>query len=105
MTAHHPPELEAVELEAIGWFVRTKRTDEDCAGWLIADCSTAQHGKEWARLFAASIRLRAASHMARDIIAMLDAEESIPVHRIEEALEALDAALADAEGHAEPENQ
>lgn len=54
---HHPPELEAVDLEAVGWFVRTKRTDQDSAGWFIADCSTAAHRKEWARLFAASLKL------------------------------------------------
>lgn len=42
------------ELEACGWYVRTKRTDVDTAGWLVADCSTVPHGKEYARLFAAS---------------------------------------------------
>ena len=98
---HKLPELEAIELEAVGWFVRTKRTNEDSAGWLIADCSTATHGREWATLFASSQKLRGASHMARDIIAMLDAEESIQVQRITEALEALDAALAAAEGRTE----
>lgn len=59
-TKHTPPELEAVELEAVGWFVRTKRTNEDSAGWLIADCSTAAHGREWATLFAAAPLLLAA---------------------------------------------
>lgn len=53
------------ELEACGWYVRTKRTDVDTAGWLVADCSTVPHGKEYARLFAASPkmldRLRAAA--------------------------------------------
>ncbi|KGS43914.1 gp39 domain protein [Burkholderia pseudomallei ABCPW 107] len=53
------------ELEACGWYVRTKRTDVDAAGWLVADCSTVPHGKEYARLFAAAPkmldRLRAAA--------------------------------------------
>lgn len=53
------------ELEACGWYVRTKRTDVDTAGWLVADCSTVPHGKEYARLFAAAPkmldRLRAAA--------------------------------------------
>ncbi|UQN68299.1 hypothetical protein L0Z11_11440 [Burkholderia multivorans] len=49
------------ELEACGWYVRTKRTDVDAAGWLVADCSTVPHGKEYARLFAASPVLLAAA--------------------------------------------
>ncbi|VWD60749.1 hypothetical protein BLA18628_07178 [Burkholderia aenigmatica] len=56
---------QAPELEACGWYVRTKRTDADAAGWLVADCSTSPHGKEYARLFAAAPkmldRLRAAA--------------------------------------------
>ncbi|WP_321789327.1 hypothetical protein [Burkholderia pyrrocinia] len=48
------------ELEACGWYVRTTRTDVDTAGWLVADCSTVPHGKEYARLFAASPKLLAA---------------------------------------------
>lgn len=47
------------ELEACGWYVRTKRTDVDAAGWLVADCSTSPHGKEYARLFAAAPTLLA----------------------------------------------
>lgn len=46
---HAPPEL-----EACGWYVRTKRTAEDSAGWLVADCSAHRHGSEYARQFAAS---------------------------------------------------
>ncbi|MCA7959471.1 hypothetical protein LGM14_18395 [Burkholderia multivorans] len=49
------------ELEACGWFVRTKRTDVDPSGLLVADCSTVPHGKEYARLFAASPVLLAAA--------------------------------------------
>lgn len=45
------------ELEACGWYVRTRRTDVDTAGWLVADCSTIPHGKEYARLFAAAPRM------------------------------------------------
>ena len=51
------------ELEACGWYVRTKRTDVDTAGWLVADCSTIPHGKEYARLFAASPKLLALLEM------------------------------------------
>ncbi|WP_255218890.1 hypothetical protein [Paraburkholderia kururiensis] len=43
------------ELEACGWFVRTKRTAADPAGWLVADCSAmGGRGAEFAKLFAAS---------------------------------------------------
>ncbi|MBU9604448.1 hypothetical protein [Burkholderia multivorans] len=43
------------ELEACGWFVRTKRTDVDPAGWLVADCSAAnERGAMLATLFSAS---------------------------------------------------
>ncbi|UQN71770.1 hypothetical protein L0Z11_26250 [Burkholderia multivorans] len=43
------------ELEACGWFVRTKRTDVDTAGWLVADCSAAnERGAMLATLFSAS---------------------------------------------------
>ena len=54
------------DLEACGWYVRTKRTDVDTAGWLVADCSTSPHGKEYARLFAASPKLLAASRSLLD---------------------------------------
>lgn len=76
MTApkHTPPELEAVELEAVGWFVRTKRTNEDSAGWLIADCSTATHGREWATLFAASQKMREALYELLQESVVLSAE-------------------------------
>jgi hypothetical protein len=46
--------MSAPELEACGWYVRTKRTAEDSAGWLIADCSSTPHGDEYARQFAAT---------------------------------------------------
>lgn len=49
MSEHKVPEL-----EACGWYVRTKRTAEDGAGWLIADCSRTPHGAKYARQFAAS---------------------------------------------------
>ncbi|WP_261547349.1 hypothetical protein [Burkholderia multivorans] len=52
------------ELEACGWFVRTKRTDVDAAGWLVADCSTVPNGKEYARLFAAAPQLRTVARQA-----------------------------------------
>ncbi|WP_131754076.1 hypothetical protein [Burkholderia vietnamiensis] len=43
------------ELEACGWFVRTKRTDVDPSGLLVADCSAANdRGSMLATLFAAS---------------------------------------------------
>ncbi|PRG29456.1 hypothetical protein [Burkholderia multivorans] len=46
---------ELPELEACGWFVRTKRTDVDTAGWLVADCSAAnERGAMFATLFSAS---------------------------------------------------
>jgi hypothetical protein len=41
------------ELEACGWYVRTKRTDTAPEGWLVADCSSSPHGAEYARRFAA----------------------------------------------------
>ncbi len=37
--------------------MRVKRTAEKPHGWLVADCSTAPHGKEYARLFAAAPQL------------------------------------------------
>lgn len=51
------------ELEACGWFVRTKRTAEDSAGWIVADCSAHRHGAEYARLFAAAPKLLAVAQM------------------------------------------
>lgn len=48
-TKHKPPEL-----EACGWYVRTKRTADGGAGWLVADCSAHRHGSDYARQFAAS---------------------------------------------------
>lgn len=48
------------ELEACGWYVRTKRTDVDAAGLLVADCSIHPYGAEYARLFAAAIEMREA---------------------------------------------
>lgn len=92
---HTPPELEAVELEAVGWFVRTKRTNEDSAGWLIADCSTAAHGRAWATLFAAAPRLLAALTAIRSI-EFGHSEADICAVRME-----CDAALAAAEGRTE----
>ncbi|KVG33832.1 hypothetical protein [Burkholderia diffusa] len=47
MTIKHPPQL-----EACGWFVRTKRTADDPTGALIADCSAAPDGAKYAREFA-----------------------------------------------------
>lgn len=47
------------ELEACGWYVRVKRTAVEPHGWLVADCSTAPHGKEYARIFAAAPQLLA----------------------------------------------
>jgi hypothetical protein len=44
----------APELEACGWYVRTKRTAEDSARWLVADCSAHRHGSDYARQFAAT---------------------------------------------------
>ncbi|ARL52478.1 bacteriophage protein [Burkholderia pseudomallei] len=46
-TIKRPPEL-----EACGWFVRTKRTADDPTGALIADCSAAPDGAQCAREFA-----------------------------------------------------
>lgn len=59
------------ELEACGWYVRTKRTDVDSAGWLVADCSTIPHGKEYARLFAASPKLLAALSGLYELVSTL----------------------------------
>ncbi|HIE4430013.1 TPA: hypothetical protein ACXM9H_000984 [Burkholderia multivorans] len=59
------------ELEACGWYVRTKRTDADAAGWLVADCSTSPHGKEYARLFAASPKLLAALSGLYELVSTL----------------------------------
>lgn len=95
MTApkHTPPELEVDGLYVIAVRGSTRQQ--------VADCSVSAYGNSYVKLFGAAQKLRGASHMARDIIAMLDAEESIPVRRITEALEALDAALAAAEGRTE----
>ncbi|KGW43990.1 hypothetical protein [Burkholderia pseudomallei] len=69
------------ELEACGWYVRTKRTDVDTAGWLVADCSTVPHGKEYARLFAASPkmldRLRAAAEWLTETNSPADLRNTI----------------------------
>lgn len=97
MTDHHTPELEAVELEAIGWFVRTKRTDEDSAGWLIADCSTAQHGKDWARLFARSHDLLG---IAKDLL-HLATHNNVPEEQQIEIAERAIEIIAAAEGRTE----
>ncbi|MDI3304883.1 MAG: hypothetical protein QJR04_26400 [Burkholderia multivorans] len=52
------------ELEACGWFVRTKRTDVDPSGWLVADCSAANdRGSMLATLFAASPNMALALEM------------------------------------------
>ncbi|KWF90353.1 hypothetical protein [Burkholderia cepacia] len=69
------------ELEACGWDVRTKRTDVDAAGGLVADCSTSPHGKEYARLFAAAPkmldRLRAAAEWLTDANSPADLRNTI----------------------------
>lgn len=57
---------QAPELEACGWFVRTKRTAGDGAGWLIADCSSSPHGAEYARVFAAALVMRDALQVVLD---------------------------------------
>ncbi|QND94344.1 hypothetical protein SY91_01743 [Burkholderia cenocepacia] len=59
------------ELEACGWYVRTKRTDVDAAGWLVADCSTSPHGKEYARLFAAAPKMLDLLIKARRYVGMV----------------------------------
>ncbi|MDS0850104.1 hypothetical protein [Burkholderia cenocepacia] len=69
------------ELEACGWYVRTKRTEVDTAGWLVADCSTVPHGKEYARLFAAAPkmldRLRAAAEWLTEANSPADLRNTI----------------------------
>ncbi|UIY60045.1 hypothetical protein [Burkholderia cepacia] len=69
------------ELEACGWYVRTKRTDVETAGWLVADCSTVPHGKEYARLFAAAPkmldRLRAAAEWLTEANSPADLRNTI----------------------------
>lgn len=83
------------ELEACGWYVRTKRTDIDTAGWLVADCSTVPHGKEYARLFAAAPRmldrLRAAAEWLTEANSPADLRNTIAA-AIELATQAPDAA-------------
>lgn len=64
------------ELEACGWYVRTKRTDVDTAGWLVADCSTVPHGKEYARLFAASPALLTVARQALALIGAMPHRDS-----------------------------
>ncbi|MBY4799934.1 hypothetical protein K6W78_07945 [Burkholderia cepacia] len=64
MNSKHPPEL-----EACGWFVRTKRTADDPTGALIADCSAAPDGAKYAREFAVM-------HDALDLLEIIhDADE------------------------------
>ncbi|WP_258181450.1 hypothetical protein [Burkholderia multivorans] len=58
---------ELPELEACGWFVRTKRTEADPAGWLVADCSAmADRGARLAKLFAAAPEMARALRFALD---------------------------------------
>lgn len=46
------------ELEACGWYVRTKRTADDPTSWLVADCSAHPNGTAYAQVFASAFDLR-----------------------------------------------
>ncbi|CAG9259542.1 conserved hypothetical protein [Burkholderia diffusa] len=89
------------ELEACGWYVRTKRTDVDTAGWLVADCSTVPHGKEYARLFAASPALLAALSGLYELVSTLSVPDEQYL-RVTEAAAAI--ALATQAPEAAPES-
>lgn len=90
MTAHHPPELEAVELDG-AWYVRTK--PEIGKPEIVADLSMARYGKEWARLIVSAIS------------AMHQIAEQDPIEMALDATWAKRIAIAAAEGRAEPESQ
>lgn len=60
MTAHRPPELEAVELDG-AWYVRTK--PEIDTPEIVADLSMARYGKAWATRFVASQQILEALKM------------------------------------------
>jgi hypothetical protein len=85
--------MSAPELEACGWYVRTKRTAEDSAGWLVADCSSTPHGAEYARLFAASPKLLKAAQGLLRIATRNDVTEQEQLEIAEAAIEAIQAAL------------
>lgn len=80
------------ELEACGWYVHTKRTDVDAAGWLVADCSTIPHGKEYARLFAASPKLLAALSGLYELVSTLNVPDEQYL-RVTEAAAAIALAM------------
>lgn len=89
------------ELEACGWYVRTKRTDVDTAGWLVADCSTVPHGKEYARLFAASPALLAALSGLYELVSTLSVPDEQYL-RVTEAAAAIALATQAPEAAPEP---
>lgn len=90
---HHPPELEAVELNG-AWYVRTK--PEIGTPEIVADLSMARHGKEWATLFAKSRRLLQALKILRAAMACY---EGTPEEIL--ALDEAEKTIAAAEGRAE----
>lgn len=87
---------QAPELEACGWYVRTKRTHEDSAGWLIADCSSTPHGADYARLFAAAPKLLKAAQGLLRIATRNDVPEAEQLAIAEAAIEAIHQAGAEA---------
>ena len=90
---HHPPELEAVELDG-AWYVRTK--PEIGTPEIVADLSMARHGKAWATRFVASQQmLKALQDLMRG-----DENVIIDCHGQREVDQAR-AAIAAAEGRAE----
>ncbi|CPG63590.1 bacteriophage protein [Burkholderia pseudomallei] len=89
------------ELEACGWYVRTKRTDVDTAGWLVADCSTVPHGKEYARLFAASPAMLAALSGLYELVSTLSVPDEQYL-RVTEAAAAIALATEASEAAPEP---
>jgi len=85
----------APELEACGWFVRTKRTDTDSAGWLIADCSSTPHGADYARLFA---KAPALLQSAKDLLRIATRNDVPMAEQVELAERAIEL-IASIEGH------
>ncbi|VWD20470.1 hypothetical protein [Burkholderia contaminans] len=86
------------QLEACSWDVRTKRTADDPAGWLVADCSAAnERGSMLATLFAAAPDMAA-------ILEIIAADADAGTIRLTSGVRlALDAALIKAGRKAAPE--
>ncbi|KAG0162957.1 hypothetical protein DFQ30_000966 [Apophysomyces sp. BC1015] len=58
-------------LEACGWFVRTRRTADDQSGLLVADCSRQPNGADNAKLFSAAPDLYEAGCLALALIEVI----------------------------------